>query len=64
MPFSSREEEWIIWPVKWMSRESRKMLKAVMMGKVMPPKHDATVEKTMDDEKKQLAAQLANNMAY
>ncbi len=64
LPFSGKEEEWRIWSVQCMARASRKNWKAVLTGKVMPPKHDATLDETMGDGKKQAAARLANNMAY
>ncbi len=55
LPFGGKKEEWRIRSVQWMARASRKKWKAVMTGKVTPPKHDDTLDETTNDGKKQAA---------
>ncbi len=47
-----------------MAGASRKNWKVVVMGKVEPLKHDEKMDEATGNGKKQVAAQLANNMAY
>ena len=64
LPFSGKKEAWTMWSRKFVTRAMTKKYKDVLLGTIVPPKHDEDLNVQTADGRVKAKAREANERAY